>query len=184
MTILSLSSTQFNSKRNRVNKLIKQFRFKTIELKFSCYPASKECNWILRIFSDFSQEQLTSVSHNAIMKIKSNIKTLCKLCCVLSCSVVSDSLPPQGPWPTRLLCPQGSPGKNTGVGCHALLQGIFPTQALPLQADSLPSEPPGKPLYKLQSDMIIITINLFYLLTLIFITTAQQDSMASSTEWT
>ena len=23
-----------------------------------------------------------------------------------------------------------SPGKNTGVGCHALLQGIFPTQGL------------------------------------------------------
>ena len=30
--------------------------------------------------------------------------------------------------PTRLLCPWDSPGKNTGVGCHALLQGIFPTQ--------------------------------------------------------
>ena len=28
--------------------------------------------------------------------------------------------------PTRLLCPWDSPGKNTGVGCHALLQGIFP----------------------------------------------------------
>ena len=28
----------------------------------------------------------------------------------------------------RLLCPWDSPGKNTGVGCHALLQGIFPTQ--------------------------------------------------------
>ena len=26
---------------------------------------------------------------------------------------------------TRLLCPWDSPGKNTGVGCHALLQGIF-----------------------------------------------------------
>ena len=43
-----------------------------------------------------------------------------------------------------------SPGKNTGVGCHALLQGIFPTQGLKprapaLQAESLPSEPPGKP---------------------------------------
>ena len=39
-----------------------------------------------------------------------------------------------------------SPGKNTGVGCHALLQGIFPTQGSPtFQADSLPSEPPGKP---------------------------------------
>ena len=30
--------------------------------------------------------------------------------------------------PARLLCPWDSPGKNTGVGCHALLQGIFPTQ--------------------------------------------------------
>ena len=42
-----------------------------------------------------------------------------------------------------------SPGKNTGVGCHALLQGIFPTPGLEpksptLQVDSLPSEPPGK----------------------------------------
>ena len=25
-----------------------------------------------------------------------------------------------------------SPGKNTGVGCHAVLQGIFPTQGLNL----------------------------------------------------
>ena len=30
--------------------------------------------------------------------------------------------------PTRLLCPWDSPGKSTGVGGHALLQGIFPTQ--------------------------------------------------------
>ena len=29
---------------------------------------------------------------------------------------------------TRLLCPWVSPGKNIGVACHALLQGIFPTQ--------------------------------------------------------
>ena len=29
---------------------------------------------------------------------------------------------------TRLLCPWDFPGKNTGVGCHCLLQGIFPTQ--------------------------------------------------------
>ena len=33
-----------------------------------------------------------------------------------------------GPCSTRLLCPWISPGKNTGVGCHFLLQGIFPTQ--------------------------------------------------------
>ena len=38
------------------------------------------------------------------------------------------------PWtvPTSLLCPWDFPGKNTGVGCHFLLQGIFPTQGLNL----------------------------------------------------
>ena len=30
--------------------------------------------------------------------------------------------------PASLLCPWASPGKNTGVGCHALLQETFPTQ--------------------------------------------------------
>ena len=30
--------------------------------------------------------------------------------------------------PARLLCSWDSPGKNTGVGCHFLLQGIFPNQ--------------------------------------------------------
>ena len=32
--------------------------------------------------------------------------------------------------PAKLLCPRDSPGKNIGVGCHALLQGIFQTQVL------------------------------------------------------
>ena len=32
--------------------------------------------------------------------------------------------------PTRLLFPWDSPGKDAGVGCHFLLQEIFPTQAL------------------------------------------------------
>ena len=35
---------------------------------------------------------------------------------------------PHGLWPTRLLCPWDFPGKSTGVGCHFLPQGIFPTQ--------------------------------------------------------
>ena len=47
---------------------------------------------------------------------------------VHTCSVVSDSLQPHGLQPTRLICPWDFPGKNTGVGCHFLLQGIFPTQ--------------------------------------------------------
>ena len=39
-------------------------------------------------------------------------------------------LQPHGLQPARLLCPWNSPGKNTGVDCHFLLQGIFPTQEL------------------------------------------------------
>ena len=50
----------------------------------------------------------------------------------VSCSVMSDSLLHRGLWPTSLLCPWNSPGKNTGVGCHSLLQGIFLTQGLNL----------------------------------------------------
>ena len=46
----------------------------------------------------------------------------------MSHSVVSDSLRPHGLQPTRLLYPPDSLGKNTGVGCRFLLQGIFLTQ--------------------------------------------------------
>ena len=49
-------------------------------------------------------------------------------CESVSCSVVPDSLQPRGLQPARLLCPWDSPGKNTGVGCHFLLQGLFLTQ--------------------------------------------------------
>ena len=41
---------------------------------------------------------------------------------------MSDSLQPHGLKPARLLCPWDFPSKNTGVGCHSLLLGIFPTQ--------------------------------------------------------
>ena len=44
-----------------------------------------------------------------------------KYCAVLSHSVTSDTLRPQGLQPARLLCPWDSPGKNTEVGCHAFL---------------------------------------------------------------
>ena len=35
---------------------------------------------------------------------------------------MSDSVRPHRQQPTRLRCPWDSPGKNTGVGCHFLLQ--------------------------------------------------------------
>ena len=48
----------------------------------------------------------------------------------VSHSVLWDSLWLHVLLPIRLLCPWNSPGKNTGVGSHSLLQGIFPTQWL------------------------------------------------------
>ena len=47
---------------------------------------------------------------------------------ILVCSGVSDSLRPHRLEPARLLHPWDSPGKYTGAGCHARLQGIFPTR--------------------------------------------------------
>ena len=41
---------------------------------------------------------------------------------------MSDSVRPHRRQPPRLPRPWDSPGKNTGVGCHFLLQGVFPTQ--------------------------------------------------------
>ena len=48
----------------------------------------------------------------------------------VNCLVLSDSLLPCGLWPARLISPWDSPGKNTGVGSHSLLQGIFPSQEM------------------------------------------------------
>ena len=71
--------------------------------------------------------------------------------CAQSLGRVHSTTP--GLWPTRLLCPWYFSGKNTGVGCHFLFQGIFLTQELnqcPLhllhwQMDSLPQSHLGSP---------------------------------------
>ena len=66
------------------------------------------------------------VFHQGFLKhLFKNSKT--RLLCV-SCSVMSDSLWPHGLQPTKLLCPCIPPGKNTGVGIHPLLQGVFSTK--------------------------------------------------------
>ena len=70
---------------------------------------------------------------------------------------------PHGLEPASLLCPWDLPGKNTGVGCHFLFQGIFLTQGsnpsllcpLHRQADSLPMSHLGNPL------VYIILVNSF-----------------------
>ena len=77
---------------------------------------------------------------------------VCCCCCLVaqSCLTICD------PWTvsTRLPCPWDFPDKNTGVGCHFLLQEGFPTQGsnpcllclLHWQAGSSPLAPPGEPI--------------------------------------
>ena len=83
-------------------------------------------------------------------------------CAVLSHSVVSTLGNVMDCSPPGSSVHGDSPGKNTGVGCHALLQGIFATRELNphllcllhCQVDSLPLKPPGKPLLHIYSLLI------------------------------
>ena len=96
------------------------------------------------------RQNLQGLVESVVTRLHRRLWLIKRKSCCCSATVVSDSLQPHGLQPARLLCPWGSPGRNTGVGCHALLQGIVLTQGsnpslLHWQADSLPSESPGKP---------------------------------------
>ena len=95
-----------------------------------------QCNWerIVRALDIFEVSRETPV-HAKLLQL---CPTLCDpLDCSPPCSSVHGD----------------SPDKNIGVGCHAVLQGIFPTQGLNprllclqhWQSGSLPLMPPGKP---------------------------------------
>ena len=66
--------------------------------------------------------RLPSPKENGWNKLpsKSNFCVCWPVCMCYVISVMSSSLRPYGLWPTRVLCLWDSPGKNTGVGCHAL----------------------------------------------------------------
>ena len=99
--------------------------------------------------------QRTYFAHNGYLT-KNHYIILCIARVCVSCSAVSNSLQFMDCSPSGSSAPWDSPGKNTGEDCHALLQGIFPTQisnphlfCLPhWQAGSLLLVPHGKPLYE------------------------------------
>ena len=94
-------------------------------------------------------KQLKCLSTDEQIKCGISIQWNINSCCLVAKSCMT-LLQPHGLWPTRLLCPWDFPGKNTGVGCHFLLQGIFLTQGsnpgvLHWQVDSLPLSHLGSP---------------------------------------
>ena len=83
------------------------------------YPRLPSCPQILSftlMCTDLQRKQPDNKSSYAVLHL---VAQSC-LCNPMDCN-------PPG---SSVHSPGDSPGKNTGVGCHALLQGIFPTQGL------------------------------------------------------
>ena len=107
------------------------------------FPSSKRKNKPPRLTLKTVQQTLQSEdkplteSYSAL-----TIKGCCCCCCCYVASVVSDSVQPQRRQPTRLPCPWDSPGKNTGVGCHFLLQCMkVKSESEVAQSCPTPSDP-------------------------------------------
>ena len=85
--------------------------------------------WQMEFFCHFhyfiSPKESCCFKHSSFLdKLHDEHKNFILHCCCWCCvtSVVSDSVRPHRQQPTRLPHPWDSPGKNTGVGCHFLLQ--------------------------------------------------------------
>ena len=88
--------------------------FKDLPQDLPCFPGTSSFNTIFWVLIDGWEDAGGNLKNTFV--------------CVCACSVMSNSLWPHRLQPTRLLCPWDFPGKNTGVGCHFLLPGTFPTQ--------------------------------------------------------
>ena len=130
------------------------FIFDYFILEYSCFTMlySKVNQLYVYIYPFFFEFPSNLGPHRALFPcVYGSFSRVVYFMCVCVRSVVSGSLRPRGLLPARHPCPWNSAGKNTGVGCHFLLQGIFPTQGLNphllcllhWQVDSLPLAPPG-----------------------------------------
>ena len=114
MSALSLNTSLFCS--DHFPKRDQSCWFSAIVFFFSCSPDS--CSAISGICLDGVQtSKMGPDLHMPLGFTKGELPRI----------LFSMRAPPGPPW-LRLLCSWDSLGKNTGVGCHALLQGIFLTQ--------------------------------------------------------
>ena len=110
----------------------------------------RECVFLLHLFCIY-RKCYRELGHTSLC-----VCILSCFSCVRLCVTLWTIAPP------RFLCRQNSPGKNTGMDCHALLQGIFPTKGLNpgllhllhWQAGSLPLGPPWKPTHPYRGEFM------------------------------
>ena len=92
--------------------------------------------------------KLSLVTPTANGLIETHFYWLCCCCCQVA-SAVSDSVRSHRWQPTRFPRPWDSPGKDTGVGCHFLLQCMKGkskhevAQSCPAPSDPMDCSPPG-----------------------------------------
>ena len=124
-----------NEKQRKMYKPIHNFSKMSFVLIFQVFrPPLLTSAFIFPLFSEalVHKGSLQSTCNKGSKEL--SIKSAAPICrnyhvaWVLSRSVVSNSLRLHGLQPTRLHHPWNFPGKNTGVGSHFLLQGIFLTQ--------------------------------------------------------
>ena len=89
-------------------------------------------SWEVSSASSYSTISISKILTESFLKMKrvthGSLQTYCVLCLVAqSCPTLCDPMDSSPPGSSVL---GDSPGKNTEVSCHALLQGIYPTQAL------------------------------------------------------
>ena len=108
-------------------------RFATIIIFIHLYNTFRSFGYWL-LWEEHGEKWVSHIiSHLPVYKNKSLHTQICMCVCVCVCArvkcwVVSRSFQPSELKPTRLLCSWDFSGKNAGVGCHFLLQRIFPTQ--------------------------------------------------------
>ena len=79
---------------------------------------------VIRNYCHLGQNVYNIITYNTMLELSPAILAFLLVCVWVSHSVVR----PHGLQPTRFLYPWDFPGKDIGMGCHFLLQGIFLTQ--------------------------------------------------------
>ena len=108
------------------------------------------------------------MAYARVHRCKTSSRTLYVGCRLFSFCCLAAKLCPTLLQPARLLCPWAFPGKNTGVGCHVLLQGMFLTQGsnqrlLHWQACSLPVNQLGNTTFSAEKNKIPVEVSVWRL---------------------
>ena len=126
--------------------------------------------------------QMHTLDNMRYLQLSTTAKLFSVSLYIYNAGLVTKSCPilaTHGLQPARLHCPWDFPGRDTGVGCHFLLQGIFPTQKSnpgllhcrwtpALQVSSFPTESQGKSLISIFVSISIYSCTyVFYLCVLL-----------------